>query len=188
MESRREPIDLLDEAAVCGRFQPLHNEHLDYILESKRRARRLWVGLVSPSQANESPIYRLTSSANPLTYEERAEMILAALSEENIPRDDIVVVPFDIERAANIPVEIPMLITKCDSWSDQKEGILRLNYRVQVLKHRTGTQITGSRIRDMILKGDDSWMSLVPAATARLVTRLDLRTRLQSLVQNETMQ
>lgn len=178
-------MTLLPEAAVCGRFQPLHNEHLDYILEAKRITNKLWIGLVSPSSISLSPAYRLAGSANPLTFDERVEMIIEALADENVPSQDIVIVPFDLEQATNIPSGIPMLITKCDTWSDKKEEILRKNYSIRILKHRPDPQITGSAVRHMILNDDGTWTSLVPMATIRIAARVDLRRRLQSLTQSE---
>ena len=60
---------------IHGRFQPFHNEHLDYALAALKEVDFLWIGItqfdvIEFKTGNSSPS-RTEKIANPLTYIER---------------------------------------------------------------------------------------------------------------------
>lgn len=71
-------IGVYDVAVVIGRFQPFHNGHLALIREALRTAPRVFVTIGSAFAAR--------SPRNPWTHEERAAMLLGALSSEERAR------------------------------------------------------------------------------------------------------
>ena len=77
-----------DKGSVHGRFQPLHNGHLRYILSAKERCNFLWVGVTQYNIHNllETPQdpHRQEQIHNPLTFHERLEMITKVLLDNGL--------------------------------------------------------------------------------------------------------
>lgn len=179
---------LFDEAFVCGRFQPPHNEHVEYIVEAKRRCRFLWVGIVRPDVQKMLPsaeaVHRQEFYANPLTYFERVQILERALVEAGIGRAEFACTPLPLDEPELLPdfmsLQTPCLTTDCELWNEKKKLKLeRAGYRVEVLFKRDPTKkVEGRRIREAIVDGDLKWEALVPAATKEAVYRLGLRERL----------
>lgn len=65
-------------AVFIGRFQPIHKAHLQVIKQALAEAKELIMVLGSAKSAR--------SIKNPFTYEERVEMIKAALTPEELPK------------------------------------------------------------------------------------------------------
>ena len=178
---------ILPIASAHGRFQPLHNEHLEYLRLAKDRCEFLWIGItmpdITPLHLNPLGRHRERPDANPLTYFERTSIISEALTDLSINKTAFDFVPFPIETPPSLnnylPTHIPCLTTVCEPWNREKIAVLeRFGYSVLVLFERKEKQITGADIRRRIREGDDTWRSLVPTATARATERLDLRSRL----------
>lgn len=176
-------------ASAHGRFQPLHNGHLEYLLEAKRRTDFLWIGITAVEQETAEArrgTQRETPGNNPLTFFERVEIIDAALRENAMTRDEFAIVPFPIEfpeKLANyLPIDIPCLTTIYEEWNREKVHLLQqIGYQVIVLYERELKAISGRAIREDILRGGVEWRTQVPAATQLAVTRLNLRERLRTL-------
>src|SRR6266566_4336317 len=177
-------------ASAHGRFQPLHNEHLEYLLAAKKNCEFLWIGItmpdITPLHLNPLGRYRERPDANPLTYFERTQIIREALCESGIHPLAFNFVPFPIESPGSLqnylPLEVPCLTTVCETWNREKIVVLeKLGYRVLVLFERENKQITGLDIRNRIIDEDSSWQAMVPPATARGIIKLDLRSRLLRL-------
>jgi nicotinamide mononucleotide adenylyltransferase len=177
-------------ASAHGRFQPLHNEHLEYLLAAKRNCEFLWIGItmpdITPLHVNPLGRHRERPDTNPLTYFERSLIISEALSDSGVAPQTFNFVPFPIETPGSLknylPVDIPCLTTVCEEWNREKIALLKkLGYQVDVLFEREQKQIAGLDIRNRIVDMDSSWETMVPPATVRATVRLDLRTRLISL-------
>jgi len=180
---------MLEAASVHGRFQPFHNEHLDYTLAAKKLCKFLWVGItkfdVTPTDASPLGRHRERPENNPFTYFERISMIAAALVETGIDRGSFGFVPFPIETPKRLsefmPTSIPCYTTVCEEWNREKIHVLRAyGYQVEVLWERDKT-VTGSKIREDILLGGNAWRSMVPTAVGRQVDSLNIRERLAQL-------
>ena len=177
-------------ASAHGRFQPFHNEHLEYLLAAQRQCSYLWIGItkydITPTDSNPLGRPRERPANNPLTFFERINIIDEALVEAGIDRKTFGFVPFPIETPHRLPdfmpISIPCLTTICEQWNQEKIGVLRgLGYNVQVLYEREKKGVSGSTIRRQILTGDDGWKAMVPGATVRAVERLGLCARLLKL-------
>src|SRR2546425_13306123 len=171
-------------ASAHGRFQPLHNEHLEYLLAAKKNCEFLWIGItmpdITPLHLNPLGRYRERPDANPLTYFERISIITEALSDLGITKTTFDFAPFPIETPPSLnnylPTGIPCLTTVCEPWNREKIAVLEsLGYSVTILFEREAKQITGLEIRRRVMEGDETWRDLVPPATARFIDRLDLR-------------
>jgi nicotinamide mononucleotide adenylyltransferase len=181
---------MLDEGSVHGRFQPFHNDHLDYTLAAKQQCRFLWIGItkydIAPIDATPLGLPREMPDHNPLTYFERINIIGEALAEAGVNRDSFSFVPFPIETPKRLPLfmprSVPCFTTIREEWNRKKIQVLKeAGYEVIVLWERLEKIIQGGLIRDDIVAGGVNWKEIVPPATVRAVERLNLRDRLISL-------
>jgi nicotinamide mononucleotide adenylyltransferase len=174
---------MIPVASVHGRFQPFHNEHLEYVLAAKKRCRFLWIGItkpdVTPAESNLLGAHRELPENNPLTFFERTSMIRETLVEADVSTTEFSFVPFPIETPAHLPnylpCSVPCFTTICEEWNRRKIRVLTdLGYNVEVLWEKSSKMITGSQIRQSIVDGRPDWLSMVPQAVAQAVIALDL--------------
>ncbi|HEX2078295.1 MAG TPA: hypothetical protein VHG08_11320 [Longimicrobium sp.] len=172
-----------------GRFQVLHNEHLEYLLEAKRRCQHLLVGITAYDLNfgdSDNEDHRTLATNNPLTYYERQLLIREALRESGVALTDFTVVPFPIEHPLDLPNFIPVSAT-CyttlrEPWNSEKiTRIRQLGYNVEVVIEGAKA-IEGVVLRRMIVEKDDRWKQLVPPSTVRLVAEFGLEARLRTLL------
>src|SRR5687767_809718 len=92
---------------IHGRFQILHNGHLEYALQAMELCDFLIVGITNPdvnlTKSDSTHPNRAKTENNPYTYYERLEMIRESLLGVGIKRGDFEIVPF--------PINYPELIT-----------------------------------------------------------------------------
>lgn len=179
-----------EEGSVHGRFQPLHNGHLAYILEAKRKCKFLWIGItqynVQKLERSPHDSHREVRFHNPFTFHERVHVITRALLDSGLDKDDFDIIPFPIDTPECLedflPKSIPVLTTVYDDWNRHKIELLRKSgYQVVVLWEKTNKEIDGVRVRESILRGDGMWKKDVPAATMDAVEALGIRERLMYL-------
>lgn len=184
---------MYQEAYVCGRFQPPHNDHVEYILRAKEKCKFLWIGIVKPNirvtLLCREAHHRSLALSNPLTFFERIEIINNILLSKGISRYEFSCTPFPLDEPDILPdfmpTNIPCLTTICEDWNRSKIDTLKnCGYTVEVLFERKKKNIEGSRIRDAILRGSLAWESDVPEETRVAITALDLRSRLLTLSHN----
>lgn len=168
---------------VHGRFQVLHNEHMKYILEAKKRCKHLIVGITNydcfssrDKVCNEDP-NRVCGDANPFTYFERYEMLKLALVEAGTSLFDFDIVPFPIDSIEEIVNFVPMdgvfFLTIYDDWGRKKEKLLRgLGVKVEVLYEKSKDEklISSTAIRDKI-RNDREWEALVPPSVYKYIVQ-----------------
>lgn len=160
---------------ALGRFQPLHLDHMEYLLAAADECDHLIVGITNPDSANRyrtpDDLQRSTSQNNPFTYFERYMMISDALIAANIHRDKFDVVPAPLGMATineYLPDgdDVEVLLTVYDAWGERRMNLLReAGYKVRVLWRRdpADKNITGTEVRRRI-SNDLDWRSLVPEA------------------------
>ena len=180
--------ELAPEGSAHGRFQPFHNEHLEYVTAAHRSCRFLWIGITKYDlDAEISPLGRDREKpeSNPLTYFERISIIAEALIDAGIDRRTFAFIPFPIEHSQKLKqflaTSVTCFTTICESWNQEKIRVLKNEgYTVRVLWERE-KKVTGQQIRDQIAKGDADWKQKVPLATARAIERLNIAERLRKL-------
>lgn len=178
------------EASAHGRFQPFHNDHLEYVLAAQRLCDFLWIGItkydVTSTDLNPLGAVRERPENNPLTFFERAHIIRESLIDVGVSAAAFGFVPFPIETPQRLhsfmATSVTCYTTICEQWNRDKIEVLKAHgYDVRVLWDRPEKKISGAAVRRDIIEGGSGWRSMVPAATARAVEQLDLRNRLLKL-------
>jgi nicotinamide mononucleotide adenylyltransferase len=121
---------MIEQGSVHGRFQPFHNDHLQYLLAAKEQCKFLWVGItkydITQFDANPLGSHRERPENNPLTYFERITMIREAVVEADVPIGSFGFVPFPIETPSHLPafmpISIPCFTTICEDWCPFGKG------------------------------------------------------------------
>lgn len=176
--------------SVHGRFQPPHNDHLEYILAAKRRCDHLLVGVTRYHRIDVTVSlgsrHRDFLSANPLSYYERSVIIRLMLEDNGLSESEFSITPFPIESPDLLPEFVPRsavaFTTICDEWNREKiRRLERCGYQVIVLFERAEKKISGKLIREAIKLDSASWASMVPTVVRREIERLNVRQRLIGL-------
>jgi nicotinamide mononucleotide adenylyltransferase len=175
----------LPEAVALGRFQPLHVDHLRYLLVAKAQCAFLWVGLTAPdSSALSGEAEREQAWNNPLTYFERVCVIRRALLNEGLDRREFDVIPFPIESPQSLanyaPTSLPCLLTEGPRSRQRADLLSDVGYRVMTLP-LTLNRVSATAVRRDISNGGTTWKSQVPSATVEAVETLALGVRLRAL-------
>ncbi len=174
---------------ACGKFQPFHNEHLDYLLAALSVGQHCIVGITNPD-----PTYIRTEKADPLrsrpesnlaTYYERYLMVRDSLQEARVQGERFDVVPFPLnvpDQLFNyVPQNALVLVTLYDDdpWLIERRSKLEAHgFRTEVLYHKPGKGIVGADVRRRIAEGRP-WKDLVPAATARVIVEHGIDQRIR---------
>lgn len=173
---------------ACGRFQILHNEHLNYILAAKEKCEHLIVGITSPdssvSPQERADENRGKAESNPCTYYERMKMIERVLIEVGISREEFDIVPFPIGKPELLKFYIPkdahIYVTILDEWGYCKKNRLQeFGYEVEVLWENKKKLISSTMIRKNIIEGKE-WEQFVPRATYQYVREKKIDRRIRS--------
>ena len=118
---------------IHGRFQMLHNGHMEYLLAGKARCDYLVIGISNPDSSlvkfSEANPHRSAAGANPLTFQERFQMIKGAMLEAGVGREEFDIVPFPISKPEMIRYYIPdgttVFVTILDPWGYAKTARLK---------------------------------------------------------------
>jgi hypothetical protein len=113
-------------------------------------------------------------------------MIRESLLEAGVPHSEFGFTPFPIETPTHLPLFLPTHVrcftTICEEWNREKIEVLKgAGYQVEVLWEREPKTVTGSAIRESLVRGDESWRAMVPASVVRAVERLNLAARLRAI-------
>ncbi|USX56224.1 hypothetical protein [Lentzea sp. HUAS12] len=176
--------------AACGKFQPFHNEHLEYLLAAVNEGQRCVIGITNPDPSyirheRLDPVRGLPES-NPATYYERLLMVTNSLCDAGVSRNRFEVVPFPINVPESwlnyFPRDALVLLTLYDDdpWLPERKARLENNGLVtKVLWRRVRKGISGADIRWRIAAGQP-WKHLVPAATAKIISLCGIDERIRA--------
>lgn len=173
---------------IHGRFQMLHKGHMEYLIAGKKRCEHLVIGIANPdltlTRFNSANPHRSESSANPLTYFERYQMLQGALIEYGIVQSSFDIVPFPInypELLFNyVPSDARYYITIYDRWGEEKKRTLeQLGCNVEVMWKRTPEErfTSGTYVRQCIADGLP-WKHLVPEFVYQYTVDHKINTRI----------
>lgn len=174
---------------IHGRFQVLHNDHLNYLLAGKERCAHLVVGITNPDPilTREDPAdpQRSLPASNPLSYYERYLLLQAALTETGLQGGEFSVVPFPVNLPDlyrhYVPLDAVFFLTIYDAWGERKlKHFESLGLRTEVLWRRKPEEkgLSGAFIRKKMGSGEP-WEHLVPQSAARLMKTWDIPGRLR---------
>jgi len=180
-------MEKVKSGVIHGRFQGLHYGHMEYLLAGKERCDFLYIGITNPdpklSDENMNDLKRTESIANPFTYFERAEMLIRAMLEHGVKREEFEIVPFPINFPELIkyytPLDALYFVTVYDEWGKHKlKTIQDLGCKTDLMWVRTMDErfSTGKEVRNFIAT-DTEWEQLVPKSVAKYIkdNKLDLR-------------
>lgn len=165
-------------AAVTGRFQPVHDQHLELFALALAEHDHLVVAVTNPDtgarHAAATSAHRHTDDANPFTFYERARLLAAALAGAGLA-DRTTVVPFDLTRphlwAEYVPRTAVQYVRAYSPWEKDKAGRLADGgYAVVVVDGDPAAKRDAADIRARF--ADGTWTGLVPAATVPVLATL----------------
>ena len=164
-------------AAIHGRFQPFHLGHLEYLELAYRRSRCLYVGITNPDprarRAEAASPHRHRPDANPYTYDQRRQMIRAAVAAAGLDNDRVAIVPFPISDPelwhGYVPAAATQFVRVYSAWESEKAERLRAGgYDVVEIAGPGPKSISATQVRDRIA-ASDAFDALVPPAVAELL-------------------
>ncbi|MDD7939221.1 cytidyltransferase [Actinomycetospora lutea] len=172
---RLRPVTL---AAVTGRFQPVHDQHLELFALALAEHDHLVVAVTNPDtgarHVASTSTHRHTDDANPFTYFERTRLLVAALAGAGMA-DRATVVPFDLTRPEVWPEYVPRgavhYVRAYSAWeSDKAERLAAGGYAVVVVDGDPASKLDAGTIRAGFRDG--TWAGLVPPATVPVLSAL----------------
>ncbi|MFC1691510.1 nicotinamide-nucleotide adenylyltransferase [Nanoarchaeota archaeon] len=145
-----------------GRFQPFHNGHLEIIKQAFTKVDRLII-LIGSAQYSRQP-------DNPLTANEREEIIQATLLDLGIENCEIIKlddINSDAEYVGYVEKNIPKFDIVFTGENELNYNLFsEAGYKVERTDRLGGWEAT--IIRDMI-KNNQDWQELVPKKTAEML-------------------
>lgn len=179
--------------AACGKFQPFHNEHLEYLLAALNEGEHCVIGITNPDPSyirhERSDPVRGRPESNPATYYERFLMVTHSLRDAGITCDRFDVLPFPVNVPESwfnyFPRDALVLLTLYDDdpWLLERKARLEGHgLATRVLWHRPRKGIIGADIRRRIAEGRP-WQDLVPATAARIITAYGIDERIRAAAQ-----
>ena len=179
-----ESYTMVNVGSVHGRFQPFHNDHLEYILEAKKRCKFLWIGITKHDLIEQNKYlnssHRNGAYSNPYKYGDRVRMIRASLLSNGVEQDEFEFTPFPIDTPDLmknfLPTSVHCYTTIREKWNITKINILKeLGYTVEVLwEDYSPKKVSGSVIRELIMAGNDQWEAFVPAPVRKIIKELQI--------------
>lgn len=163
-------------ACVTGRFQPVHNQHLELIEMALSCADKVVVAITNPDtgarRAESTSRHRHTAEANPFSYFQRLKLLRAAVRAEGWD-ERILIVPFDLTQpscwAEYVPIQALQVVRVFSDWEKEKARQLQeAGYPVWEVPGDLVTKIHATDIRAAMAKHQE-WARLVPAATVPLL-------------------
>ena len=181
---------------IHARFQVLHLKQLELILAAKMRCKKLYIGISHPDIMNfagksKMDVHGVTRRDNPMTYIERYQMLLNALEEFGIKRDEFEIIPFPISEPEillqYVPVDGVFYMSLMTSWDEERLQILKnLGLQTEVIWERDEREVgvTGSAILEMIADGNDDWKFAVPKSVSEFLTYREIDQRIREINMN----
>ena len=165
---------------IIGRFQPFHLGHLSVIERIYKREDVSYVIIgIGSAQCSHT-------LEDPFTAGERHLMISKSLESEGILNYYMVPIE-DINYNALWVSHVRSLAPPFDITSTNNPLVKRLfgeaGYKVEPLCLYNRSLYSGTKIRELMVKGDDSWKELVPNAVSTTIEEIDGVGRLKALVE-----
>ena len=167
-------------ACVTGRFQPIHEQHLELFEIALKHCDHLIIAITNPDPGarhqEPSSAHRHTAEANPFTYFERALLIQAAINARGIS-GRCTLVPFDLQRhilwTHYVPLAARQFVRAYGDWEREKARWFgNAGYPVTLIDGDASGRLSASMIRNSMRADDAAWKLWVPMATVPLLEQL----------------
>jgi len=163
------------KALFIGRFQPLHNGHLQIMKHASKEYNEVIIGIGSSQYSH--------TLENPFNSDERTLMIKKALEYEKITNYSIVLIP-DIHNYPKWVSHVTSIITNFDVVLSNSNLTKRLfskkGYVVKKTPIYDRDKYSGKEIRKRIIN-DEQWEDLVPESIFRIIKTINGVNRLKEL-------
>jgi len=162
-----------------GRFQPFHLDHLEMVRHALGLAERVLIGVTNADEANWIPhaasAHRHLASANPFSYQQRVQLIDAALQADAIARERYDIVPFPLDAPERWPALVapgtPQLVRVYSDWEREKvRRFAAAGYPTLVVEGDVAKRLTATEIRRALSAGEGVPASVPRGAHALLKT------------------
>ena len=152
-----------------GRFQPIHWGHIEVIKWALTKVDELIIVVGSAQESH--------TLSNPFTAGERIVMIRAGLKDAGIDLSRVMVIPVpDILLNAVWAKYVAMYVPPFKYAIARNPLVVRLfkeaGYEVLIPPPYNRELYSSTKIRKMILLGDDSWKSLVPSSVVKIIEEI----------------
>ena len=146
-----------------GRFQPFHLDHLEMVRHALGLAERVLIGVTNADEANLIPhaasAHRHLASANPFSYQQRVQLIDAALQAETIARERYDIVPFPLDTPERWPALVapgtPQLVRVYSDWEREKvRRFAAAGYPPLVVEGDAAKRLTATEVRRALAAGE----------------------------------
>lgn len=167
----------MDAVAVTGRFQPFHQDHLALVQQALTLASRVIIGVTNADDAQRvahpASAHRHLDSANPFSFQQRRQLIDAALRAARIAAERVQIIAFPLDEPARWPATLPantsQLVRVFSDW--EREKVQRFQAHavpVIVMAGDPQQRISGTDIRRAMASGE-SWQHWVPPGARELL-------------------
>ena len=168
-----------EHSLMIGRFQPLHNGHMEVIRKCAAESERLVIGIGSAQFSHEFD--------NPFTAGERYLMIDEVMKDEGIGNYCIVPIE-DLKRHSLWVAQVESLSPPFARVYSNNPLTRRLfceaGYEVRDSPLYNREMYSGTVVRRMMMEGD-GWRQLVPEKVAEIVDHIDGVQRLREITGGE---
>lgn len=173
-----ESLARIGALAFTGRFQPFHLDHLAMVRYALEQADRVIIGITNPDPAarisHPASAHRHLAAANPFSYAQRQNLIVAALQADGIATARVSIVPFPLEDPSHwqnlMPRGTPQLVRVFSDWEREKlRRFESAGFPTIVLHGDLSNRICASDVRRMIEHGEP-WQSWVPPGARELLS------------------
>lgn len=192
-KNKKTSIQQYEKSMVHGRFQPFHNEHLEFVLLGLLHSKtKLFIGITNPennSQKNEmkkGADHRYNPESNPYTFEQRKEMIEKTLSGFNIPKNRYEIIPFDIDLGQEAikklskdkGEDIVHILKIFSEWEREKIQLIQdsgMKYHILNNHEMDVSQkhISGTLVRELF-SSKRNWEDYTPSGTNSVLKQIEL--------------
>ena len=166
-------------ALFPGRFQPIHWGHVSVVKWALEKVDELIIGIGTAQESH--------TIANPFTAGERVLMIKLALKEVGIDLNRVYIIPIpDILMNSVWPYYVQMYVPKFRYGVARNPLVIRLfkeaGFDVLVPPPYDRVKYSSTRIRRLMIEGNNEWRELVPKSVARFIDEIKGVERLREVV------
>ncbi len=170
---------------ICGRFQPVHFGHFEFIDAARSFVHKFYIGITNPDLSSinavdyvSSDLQRTRPESNIFSFFERKKMI-DALMKRYFPKSDYEVIKCDLNRfdkvLSKLPDNLVLMNTIYDNWGRDKQKIFeKTGKRFKILWEREKKITHAGDVRHHIAN-KWPWEHLVPISTQEIINDIGLK-------------
>ena len=170
-------LSLLPLVVFTGRFQPFHRGHLEMVHHALDLAEKVLIGVTNPDDAprvaHAASPHRHLSASNPYSYQQRQQLIEAALHVDGVAATRYDIVPFPLDAPALWPRIVvpgtPQLVRVFSDWEREKvRRFAAAGYPPLVVEGDPTNRVTATEVRRALAAGE-AVPGSVPCGTRELL-------------------